>query len=78
MPIFNFHKMTNMQKGYAYQFSDFITYQKKNTRINVCVLCAHNVHSKKAAVVCCKVANTWLCSRFCKPYKFLTPKPYTT
>lgn len=40
MPIFNFHKMTNMQKGYAYQFSDFITYKKKkNPRINVCVCC---------------------------------------
>jgi hypothetical protein len=38
IPIFNFHKMTNMHKGCAYQFSDFIT-SKKNPRINVCVVC---------------------------------------
>jgi hypothetical protein len=28
LPIFNFQKMTNVPKGYAYRFSDFITYQK--------------------------------------------------
>ncbi len=29
MPIFNFQKMIDMPKGYAYQFSNFITYKKK-------------------------------------------------
>jgi len=37
--VFNFHKMTNMHKGYAYQFSDFITYKKP--KIDVCVVCMH-------------------------------------
>ncbi len=39
IPVFNFHKMPNMHKGYAYQFSDFITYKKP--KINVCVVCLH-------------------------------------
>ncbi len=37
MLIFNFHKITDMCKGYAYQFSDFISYKKP--RIDVCVCC---------------------------------------
>jgi hypothetical protein len=28
MPIFNFHKMAHMHKGYAYQFSDCIPHKK--------------------------------------------------
>jgi hypothetical protein len=28
IPIFNFQKMTNMHKGYAYQFSNCIAYKK--------------------------------------------------
>ncbi len=31
--------MMNMHKGYAYQFSNFITYKKH--RIGVCVVCLH-------------------------------------
>ncbi len=48
MVIFNFHKITH--KGYAYQFSDFIAYKKP--RIDVCVLCACTMHSKKAVIYC--------------------------
>ncbi len=33
MLVFNFHK------GYAYQFSNFITYKKP--KIGVCVVCMH-------------------------------------
>jgi hypothetical protein len=36
MLVFNVHKMTDMHKGYAYQFSNFITYKKP--RIDVCVV----------------------------------------
>ncbi len=64
MPIFNFHKMTNMHKAYAYQFSDFITC-KKNLE-SMCVLCAPNVHSKKA-VVCCKVQTLDCALAFANP-----------
>ncbi len=39
MVIFNFQKIMNMHKGYAYQFSDFITYKKP--RIDVCVVCSY-------------------------------------
>jgi hypothetical protein len=39
MLIFNFHKIMNVHKGYAYQFSDFITYKKP--RIDVCVVCSY-------------------------------------
>ncbi len=28
MLVFNFHKMTDMHKYYAYQFFDFTTYKK--------------------------------------------------
>jgi hypothetical protein len=33
MSIFNFHKMINMHKGYAYQFFDFITFKNLQKRI---------------------------------------------
>jgi hypothetical protein len=49
MLIFNFHKIMNVHKGYAYQFSDFITYKKP--RIDVCVS-ARTMHSKKAVIYC--------------------------
>jgi hypothetical protein len=32
MLILNFHKMMDMHKGYAYQFSDFIKYKKIATK----------------------------------------------
>jgi hypothetical protein len=35
----NVHKMTDMHKDYAYQFSDFITYKKP--KIDVCVVCPY-------------------------------------
>ncbi len=39
MLILKFHKITDVHKGYAYQFSDFITYKKP--RIDVCVVCSY-------------------------------------
>ncbi len=38
MLIFNFHKIMDMHKGYAYQFSDFIAYNKPRIGVCVCVL----------------------------------------
>ncbi len=32
MLVFNFQKMTNMHKDYAYQFSNFIGYKKIATK----------------------------------------------
>ncbi len=32
MLVFNFQKMTNMHKGYAYQFSKCISYKKFATK----------------------------------------------
>ncbi len=37
IPVFNFQKMTNVRKGYAYIFSNFIT--NKKPKIDVCVTC---------------------------------------
>jgi hypothetical protein len=37
--VFNFYKMTDMHKGYAYQPFDFIIYKK--IRIDVCVVCPY-------------------------------------
>jgi hypothetical protein len=63
MLVFNFHKETNVHKGYAYQFSDFITY--KNTRINVRVVCQYYVFKESNNLL--QNANSLLCSSFCKP-----------
>jgi hypothetical protein len=70
MLIFNFHKIMDMHKGYAYQFSDFITYEKP--RIAVCVVFSYYALKESSDVLQsakCKVqsTNTWLCSRFANP-----------
>jgi hypothetical protein len=49
MLVFNFYKMMDMRKGYAYQPLDFIIYKK--SRINVCcvsILCIQKNSEVKA------------------------------
>jgi hypothetical protein len=63
MPVFNFHKVTNVHKDYAYQFSDLLP-----TKIleSMCVLCAHTMHSKKV-MICCKVQIIYCVPAFANP-----------
>jgi hypothetical protein len=48
MLVFNFYKMTNMHKGYAYQPFDFIIYKK--SKIDVCVVCPYYAFKKNREV----------------------------
>jgi hypothetical protein len=65
MPIFQFSQNDEYVQRLCISLFWFHYLQKKNLE-SVCVLCARNVHSKKA-VVCCKVQTLDCALAFVNP-----------
>jgi hypothetical protein len=67
MLIFNFHKIMDMHKGYAYiNFLSLVpTKNLESVCVCVCVVCSYFALKESSDLL--QSANTWLCSRFRKP-----------
>jgi hypothetical protein len=64
MPVLNFHKMTDMHKGYLCILIFWFYYLQKKPRIDVCVVCPYCALKESSDLL---HANTKLCSlsHFC-------------